>query len=256
VPILSISTLLLTVVYPFLFSYGGILVLTPDAKDLNLLLQSALLAITLSRLHDLVFSWSTGQPSPRRAFQAAIFAAPYHAISLLRLILPSWMGGYSSSSENAAPEAEGDVPGFWKRLGWWIIDPHTGACFSFLSAVGVALWRAIKDYDGLGGSVDKHQTALTLVLTVLWPSLLWLDFLSAALVPLQQLLLRPTQGLVAKREELLVRDHYTHVARPKQQVRTQGPFRTGKGAELMQGLAEVGWAAACVAVGMTTKLFA
>lgn len=256
VPVFALSTLLLTVVYPFLFSYGGILVLTPDAKDLNLLLQSALLAVTLSRVHDLVFSWSTGQPSPRRCFQAAIFAAPYHAISLLRLILPSWMGGYSSSSENAVPDAEGVAPGFWKRLGWWVIDPHTGACFSFLSAVGVALWRAIKDYDGLGGAIDKHQTALTLVLTVLWPSLLWLDFLSAALVPLQQLILRPNPGLVAKREELLVRDHYSHVARPKQQVRTQGPFKAGKGAEVMQGVAEVGWAAACVAIGMTTKLFA
>ena len=256
VPVFALSTLFLTVAYPFLFSYGGILVLTPDAQDLNLLLQSALLAITLSRVHDLVFSWSTGQPSPRRAFQAAIFAAPYHAIAILRLILPSWMGGYSSGVEQAVQEAEGATPGFWKRVGWWLIDPHTGACFSFLSAVGVALWRAIKDYDGLGGTVDRHQTALTLVLTVLWPSLLWLDFLSAALVPLQQLLLRPNNGLVAKREELVIRDHYSHVARPKQQIRTQAPFRTAKAAEALQGLSEVGWAAACVAIGLTTQLFA
>lgn len=82
-----------------------------------------------------------------------------------------------------------------------VIDPNSGVVLAFGSAFGVAIWRIVKDYER--GTVDRHQTArelgqesiapvkpeltqrclaVTALLTVAWPSLLWFEFLSAAIV--------------------------------------------------------------------------
>lgn len=178
-----------------------ILVLSPDLANLRILLVVTLVMVTLSRLHELVWSWSTGQPSPRRAFQAWIFGAPYQGVAILRMLLPVWLGGYARGSDldiNAASSTQ--RPPFIKRLGWLVIDPHTGMLVAFLSSVGVAIWRIVRDYER--GTVDDHQSAcesssnesletnslyvsaVTALLTVAWPSLLWLDFVFASVVPL------------------------------------------------------------------------
>ncbi|KAM0788644.1 hypothetical protein ACM66B_002747 [Microbotryomycetes sp. NB124-2] len=253
-PILSLLALLLATVYPFMFSYGGILVLTPDLVNLRVLLILALVAVVLNRLHELVWCWSTGEPSPRRALQAWIFGAPYQGVAILRLILPVWLGGYARGSDldiNAA--SLNKRPSAAKRIGWMIVDPHTGMMLAFLSSLGVAVWRIVKDYER--GTVDDHQTALTVLLTIAWPSLLWLDFCFAALVPFRCLLF-PSRLLTEPRDSFLIRDHYTSVARPKHNYKTAMPFKVNRLGEVLIGLVLVAWAVVAVCLAHFTDIFA
>lgn len=135
------------------------MVLTPSYAELNLLLQYTLAMVALDRLHEYVYTTSTGRPSPRRVFQAWIFKAPYQGISLALLILPSWLGGYSVPGSSLSGQGVEPVvrPGMAKRIGWLILDPHSGVAFSFLGSIGVCVYRAFKDYEH--GTVDANQTA-------------------------------------------------------------------------------------------------
>ncbi|KAK4056484.1 hypothetical protein OIO90_002331 [Microbotryomycetes sp. JL221] len=252
-PLVSLLALLLATVYPFMFSYGGILVLTPDLVNLQAMLVFALIMVILNRVHEIVWCWSTGEASPRRALQAWIFGAPYQGVAVLRLILPVWIGGYARGSDldiNAA--SLNQRPPVLKRIGWMIVDPHTGMMVAFLSSVGVAVWRIVRDYER--GTVDDHQTALTVLLTIAWPSLLWLDFVFAALVPFRCLLF-PSRLLTEPRDSFLIRDHYTQVARPKHNYKTATPFKVNRFGEVIVGLVMLAWAVVAVALAFTTNIF-
>ncbi|GAA5927984.1 uncharacterized protein JCM15063_006051 [Sporobolomyces koalae] len=254
-PIFSLLVVLLAYVYPFMFSFGGILVLTPNLRELNKLLQATLVMIVLQRLHELVWAWSTGLHSPRRAFQSWIFSAPYNAFAILRLILPRQLGGYARGTDLDINETIA-VPQrqvWWKRLIWFACDPHAGTMFAFCAAVGVAIWRIVKDYER--GTVDSHQTALTVLLTVAWPSLLWLEFVFAAFVPFVCLLF-PSRLLTEPRESFLIRDHYSSVARPKHHFKTAPPFKVYRAPEFIVGVFIVAWATVCVCVGELTDVLA
>ncbi|ORY91777.1 hypothetical protein BCR35DRAFT_316900 [Leucosporidium creatinivorum] len=253
-PILSVLALLFSAVYPFMFSFGGILVLTPNLDNLNLLLKSALIMLLLNRLHEFLWSWSTGQPSPRRIFQSWIFASPYQGVALIRMILPVWLGGYARGSDIDINAVSAQVrPSFAKRLGWLLIDPHTNIGASFLASVGVAIWRVVKDYEH--GTLTAYRPTVTVLLTFGWPSMLWIDFVFASIVPFTCLLF-PSRLLTEPRESFLVRDHYTSVARPKQPYKTAMPFRVHRGPEFLVGFLLVGWAIACVVVGEFTDVLA
>lgn len=178
-PIFSVLVVVLGFVYPFMFSFGGvrlqtsvirtseltilapqILVLTPNLSNLNRLLQMTLVMILLHKLHEALWCWSTGLPSPRRAFQAWCFAAPYQGIALLRLILPRRLGGYKqrTSDLDINPVISHPSRDPWhKRALWFIIDPLVGTAIAFTGALGVAVWRIVKDYEH--GTIDEHQTA-------------------------------------------------------------------------------------------------
>lgn len=156
-PFLSIIYTLLTMLFPFMFTYGGIMVLTPDLWHLNLLLQSTLIAVFTGILHGYIWAWATNLPSPRRNLQAWVFAGPYVVLGLVRLFLPRWLWGYARGAENdTAPNAP-KRPGPWKRIGLLAIDPHSGVIFSYLASIGVGIWRATRDFEL--GTVDRNQTA-------------------------------------------------------------------------------------------------
>lgn len=254
-PIFSLLVVILAYIYPFMFSFGGILVLTPNLRQLNRLLQATLVMLVLQRVHEFVWTWSTGLPSPRRSFQSWIFSAPYNAFAILRLILPRQLGGYARGSDLDINETIA-VPQrqvWWKRLFWFVCDPHAGTMFAFVAALGVAIWRIARDYER--GTVDPHQTALTVLLTVAWPSLLWLEFVFAAFVPFVCLLL-PSRLLTEPRESFLIRDHYSSVARPKHHFKTAPPFKVYRAPEFVVGVLVVAWALVCVLVGELTDVLA
>ncbi|GAA6060914.1 hypothetical protein JCM10212_003948 [Sporobolomyces blumeae] len=254
-PIFSLVVVLLAYVYPFMFSFGGILVLTPNLRQLNRLLEATLVMLIFQRVHEILWSWSTSLPSPRRAFQSWIFSAPYNAFAIVRLILPRKLGGYARGSDLdinetiAAPQR--DV--WWKRLFWFACDPHAGTMFAFLAALGVAIWRIAMDYER--GTVDSSQTALTVLLTVAWPSLLWLEFVFAAFVPFVCLLF-PSRLLTEPRESFLIRDHYSSVARPKHHFKTAPPFKVHRAPEFVVGTLILAWAIVCVCVAKLTDVLA
>ncbi|GJN89916.1 hypothetical protein Rhopal_002905-T1 [Rhodotorula paludigena] len=255
-PIFSVLVVLLGFVYPFMFSFGGILVLTPNLSNLNRLLQMTLVMIILHKLHEALWCWSTGLPSPRRAFQAWCFAAPYQGIALLRLILPRRLGGYKqrTSDLDINPVISHPSRDPWhKRALWFIIDPLVGTAIAFTGALGVAIWRIVKDYEH--GTIDEHQTALTILLTIAWPTLLWTEFLFASMVPFVCLLF-PSRLLTEPRESFLIRDHYSHVARPKHHFKTAPPFKVHRVPEFLTGTVVVSWAIVCVCVAKLTDVLA
>ncbi|GAA5893362.1 uncharacterized protein JCM6883_007642 [Sporobolomyces salmoneus] len=254
-PIFSLLVVILAYIYPFMFSFGGILVLTPNLRELNKLLQATLVMLVLQRVHEFVWTYSTGLPSPRRSFQSWIFSAPYNAFAIVRLILPRQLGGYLRGTDLdinetiAVPERQV----WWKRGLWFICDPHVGTMFAFVAALGVAVWRIARDYER--GTVDPHQTALTVLLTVAWPSLLWLEFVFAAFVPFVCLLF-PSRLLTEPRESFLIRDHYSSVARPKHHFKTAPPFKVYRALEFVVGVFIVAWAVVCVCVAELTDVLA
>ncbi|GAA5864193.1 hypothetical protein JCM1840_006696 [Sporobolomyces johnsonii] len=254
-PIFSVIVVLLAYVYPFMFSFGGILVLTPNLRSLDTLLLSTLIMTILQRTHEALWAWSTGLPTPRRALQSWIFAAPYNAWAIVRLILPRKVGGYARGSDLhinetiAVPEREP----WWNRVFWFCWDPHAGTMVAFLAAVGVAIWRIVKDYER--GTVDSHQTALTVLLTIAWPTLLWLEFVFAAFVPFLCLLF-PSRLLTEPRESFLIRDHYSSVARPKHHFKTAAPFKVHRAPEFLTGSLFVAWTIACFCVAKLTDVLA
>ncbi|BGO90549.1 hypothetical protein NBRC10512_005268 [Rhodotorula toruloides] len=255
-PIFSLICIILAYVYPFMFSFGGILVLTPSLSNLNRMLQVTLIMILLHKLHEVVWCWSTGLPSPRRAFQAWIFAAPYQGFALLRLILPRWLGGYKQRTSDIDINEVITHPirdPWYKRLGWFVLDPLVSTMFAFLGALGIAIWRIVKDYER--GTVDEHQTALTVLLTIAWPTLLWSEFLFASFVPFVCLLF-PSRLLTEPRESFLIRDHYSHVARPKHHFKTAPPFKVHRAPEFVTGTIVVAWAIVCVCVAKLTDVLA
>ncbi|BGP14888.1 hypothetical protein JCM10213_003756 [Rhodosporidiobolus nylandii] len=254
-PIFSLIVILSGYVYPFMFSFGGILVLTPNLHNLNHLLQSVLLMLLLSKLHEALWCWSTGQPSPRRSLQTWIFAAPYQGFALVRLFLPTKLGGYKRGTDLDINEviAHPEREAWYKRVFWFALDPHAGTMFAFLAALGVAIWRIAKDYER--GTVDEHQTALTVLLTVAWPTLLWLEFVFAAFVPFVCLLF-PSRLLTEPRESFLIRDHYSSVARPKHHFKTASPFKVHRAPEFVVGTLVVAWAVVCVCVAKLTDVLA
>ncbi|GAA5954985.1 hypothetical protein JCM3765_003152 [Sporobolomyces pararoseus] len=254
-PIFSLLVVILAYIYPFMFSFGGILVLTPNLRQLNQLLQATLVMLVLQRVHEFVWTWSTGLLSPRRSFQSWIFSAPYNAFAILRLILPRQLGGYARGTDLDINETIA-VPQrqvWWKRLFWFVCDPHAGTMFAFVAALGVAIWRIVRDFER--GTVDPHQTALTVLLTVAWPSLLWLEFVFAAFVPFVCLLF-PSRLLTEPRESFLIRDHYSSVARPKHHFKTAPPFKVHRAPEFVVGVFIVAWAVVCVCVGELTDVLA
>ncbi|GAA5851994.1 hypothetical protein JCM9279_007051 [Rhodotorula babjevae] len=255
-PLFSVVVLLLAYVYPFMFTFGGILVLTPNLSNLNRLLQVTLIMILLHKLHEAVWCWSTGLPSPRRVLQAWIFAAPYQGVALARLILPRRLGGYKARTSDldinevvAHPVREK----WYKRLGWAAIDPLVSTMFAFLAAFGVAIWRIVRDYEH--GTTDRHQALLTVLLTIAWPTLLWSEFLFASFVPFVCLLF-PSHLLTEPRESFLIRDHYSHVARPKHHFKTASPFKVSRAPEFVTGVVVVAWAVVCVCVAKLTDVLA
>ncbi|GAA5883218.1 hypothetical protein JCM16303_007310 [Sporobolomyces ruberrimus] len=254
-PIFSLLVVILAYIYPFMFSFGGILVLTPNLQQLNKLLQATLVMLVLQRLHEFVWTWSTSLPSPRRSLQSWIFSGPYNTFAILRLILPRQLGGYARGTDLDINETIA-VPTrqvWWKRAFWFVCDPHAGTMFAFVAALGVAIWRIARDYER--GTVDPHQTALTVLLTVAWPSLLWLEFVFAAFVPFVCLLF-PSRLLTEPRESFLIRDHYSSVARPKHHFKTAAPFKVYRAPEFVVGVLIVAWATVCVCVGELTNVLA
>ncbi|GAA5834224.1 hypothetical protein JCM11251_000575 [Rhodosporidiobolus azoricus] len=254
-PIFSVIMILLAYVYPFMFSFGGILVLTPNLTNLNHLLQATLLMLLLSKLHESLWCWSTGLPSPRRSLQTWIFAAPYQGFALVRLFLPRKLGGYRRGTDLDINEviAHPEREIWYKRVFWFALDPMAGTMFGFLAALGVAIWRIVKEYEH--GTVDEHQTALTVLLTVAWPTLLWLEFVFAAFVPFVCMLF-PSRLLTEPRESFLIRDHYSSVARPKHHFKTASPFKVHRAPEFISGTLVISWAIVCVCVAKLTDVLA
>lgn len=255
-PIFSLVMILLAYVYPLMFTFGGILVLTPSLTNLNHLLQATLVMIGLHKIHELLWTWSTGLPSPRRALQAWIFAAPYQGVALLRLALPARLGGYkqrTSDLDISTVVAHPQRPTGWVRFGWFVIDPLVSTMFAFLGAFGVAIWRIVRDHER--GTIDAHQTALTVLLTIAWPTLLWSEFLFASFVPFVCLLF-PSRLLTEPRESFLIRDQYTHVARPKHHFKTAPPFKVHHAPEFLTSTIVLSWAIVCVCVAKLTDVLA
>lgn len=136
--------------------------------------------------------------------------------------------------------------------------------------------------DQLELTLTSLLLAVTVLLTIAWPTLLWSEFLFASFVPLCVLfspslglqprpcsrltllprpprsvcLLFPSHLLTEPRESFLIRDHYSHVARPKHHFKTASPFKVSRAPEFVTGVVVVAWAVVCVCVAKLTDVLA
>ena len=69
-------------------------------------------------------------------------------------------------------------------------------------------------------------------------------------------LLFPSHLLTEPRESFLIRDHYSHVARPKHHFKTASPFKVSRAPEFVTGVVVVAWAVVCVCVAKLTDVLA
>lgn len=69
-------------------------------------------------------------------------------------------------------------------------------------------------------------------------------------------LLFPSRLLTEPRESFLIRDHYSHVARPKHHFKTAPPFKVHRVPEFLTGTVVVSWAIVCVCVAKLTDVLA
>ena len=157
--------------------------------------------------------------------------APFHAIAIIRsFILPRWLGGkvaaFSSSGSIKTDlnerHARFRAP-LLARLRVILVDCMAGMHLIYiifaLSAVTLSLTRAFV-YNDL--ATDYHhptkQNILVYLLThAAWPPVLWLILLVSCWVPIGYAINPPT---MPEREELLVRDPVTLVARPTAEAKS------------------------------------
>lgn len=69
-------------------------------------------------------------------------------------------------------------------------------------------------------------------------------------------LLFPSRLLTEPRESFLIRDHYTHVARPKHHFKTAPPFKVHHAPEFITSALVLSWAIVCVCVAKLTDVLA
>lgn len=66
----------------------------------------------------------------------------------------------------------------------------------------------------------------------------------------------PSRLLTESRELFLIRDHYTQVARPKQNYKTAAPFKVRRWPEFLVGTVVIAWAVTAVCLAEFTDVFA
>ncbi|GAA94458.1 glycosyltransferase family 2 protein [Mixia osmundae IAM 14324] len=217
-PLTSILALLATIALPVSLYLGQFTVTVLTVGELNFLLRSLFVSVLAERLHDLCFSLSSGQPTMRRKLQSLAFVASYDLIALFRALKPASKVYLITQDESVARQgpSERDVKArlplhlrsynvLFRGFAWIQLVIFAGV----LSSVIYACATAISAYAD--GSRTLHQTGLLLLLTALWPSMIWINVLAGCWAPISYIIFPPT---TPSRERLIHRDPITGIATP------------------------------------------
>lgn len=155
--------------------------------------------------------------------------APYDLVAILSSMIPT---SIRRQMPIESREREGTQDNMIVRLfkttfrdGAWM---HLVLICALFASVGVSLHATIE--RNLNGTYTLYQTGLVGLVTVFWPTLYTLDILFGLAVPFAYACFPPTPAF---REDLIIRDQYTAVARPKHDRRAIAPFRVRKAGEIV-----------------------
>jgi hypothetical protein len=224
---------------PVVLCSGGTLVAYTNDVQLRWQIRLCTISLLLTTINLVVSYLPSGYRLGRQEGISTIWMAPYHAITVIRsFILPSWLGGKSMSfsSSGSIKDALNERDALkraplHRRLKVIMIDcggiVHLIYVLFTLTAVILSAVRAFKQE----GKWNRLEYLLT---HIGWPPMLWVPMMHAALIPLRYAIWPPS---VPDREELLVRDPKTGVARPKEEWKNQRWTGTTHLQELMYTLA-------------------
>jgi hypothetical protein len=232
---------------PVVLISGGKLVAYTTYKQLQWQIRLCFMSLVFTRLNDWITYLPSGYRLAQRDSGAQIWMAPFHAITVIRsFILPSWLGGkamaFSSSgsikSELNERDASTRAPLF-RRLKVILWD-----CSVYLHLLYILFVIAAVAYSSIHGmrtSSSLHDLLVFLLTHAFWPPVLWIMCITGCWVPIKYAIWPPT---MPHREELLIRDEKTGIARPKEEWKRQR-FGTWGGA-----LREVQYSAVTVFTGI------
>lgn len=220
---ICLTITLLTI--PIVLISGGTLVAYASNHELRWQIRFAFTTLCLTRIHEFVAYIPSGYRLAQRDAAAHIWMTPYHSLTVLRsFLLPKWLGGrpmkFKSSGsikgELSEREPRSRAP-LWRRciVMLWNCECHLHLAYVLFMLVAVALScsRAItSDHP------EASWTLLYLLTHAFWPPVLWVICLTAFLTPLIYMVFPPD---MPDREELLVRDPKSGVARPKEYWKQQ-----------------------------------
>ncbi|KAG4027879.1 hypothetical protein MFRU_026g00600 [Monilinia fructicola] len=209
---------------PIVLVSGGQLVAYNNTEQLKWQIRFCFASLVLTRLNEWITYIPSGYRLAQRDAGAQMWMAPFHAKTIIMsFLLPSWLGGrpmaFSSSGSQKSDINERDPKtraGVFRRL--WVILWDC-QCYMhllyILFVIGAVTWSTVK---GLVIDADTNNTLkkkLVYLLThAFWPPMLWMLCITACFEPIRYAIWPPD---MPDREELLVRDPKTQVARPKEE---------------------------------------
>lgn len=205
---------------PVVLISGGQLVAFTSHTQLRWKIRLCFASLILSRLNEFVSFIPSGYRLAQRDAVAQMWMAPYHALAVIRgFFLPSWLGGrtmgFSSSGSIKSMINERDLntrAPLFRRLRVVLWDYNIWVHLLYGVFLVVAVFRST--VHGIVTNGTSNSRLMYLFTHAFWPPMLWLVALTASLTPLRYAIWPPN---MPDREELLVRDSKTGIARPKEE---------------------------------------
>jgi hypothetical protein len=202
---------------PVVLISGGQLIAFTSYTQLRWKIRLCFASLILSRLNESVSFIPSGYRLAQRDTVAQMWMAPFHALAIIRaFFLPSWLGGrtmgFSSSGSiisminERCPKIRAPL---FRRLKVVLWDYNLWMHLSYAIFLSVAIcWSTI---HGIVSDDDSNSRLMYLFTHAFWPPMLWLLALTASLTPIRYAIWPPN---MPDREELLIRDPKTGIAKP------------------------------------------
>jgi hypothetical protein len=205
---------------PVVLISGGQLVAFTSYTQLRWKIRLCFASLILNRLNEWVSFLPSGYRLAQRDTVAQMWMAPFHALSVIRgFLLPSSLGGrvmaFSSSgsikSELNERNPKTRAP-LLRRLKVVLWDHELWIHLSYAIFLLVAILRST--IHGITIHGNSNSKLMYLFTHAFWPPMLWLLALTGSLTPIKYAVWPPD---MPDREELLIRDPKTGIARPKEE---------------------------------------
>jgi Glycosyl transferase family group 2 len=209
---------------PVVLISGGQLVAFTNYGQLRWKIRLCFASLILSRLNEYVSFIPSGYRLAQRDTVAQMWMAPFHGLAVIRsFFLPSWLGGqtmgFSSSGSIKSMINERDPRSrapLFRRLKAVLWDYGLWMHLSYAIFLLLAIFRST--LHGIVNNSDAHSRLMYLFTHAFWPPMLWLFALTASLTPIRYAIWPPN---MPDREECLVRDSKTGIARPIEHWKTK-----------------------------------
>ncbi|KAH9819519.1 family 2 glycosyltransferase [Melampsora americana] len=202
---------------PLQFFSSAVLVPVLNKSQLvNLIQMSAMMLFAFS-LRDSIWCTRSSTPTFRRRLQTWAFVAPYDMITIMSRLNPFRSTRYINAPRVESPSArlKRIRRTTTKGLAWLHLSLAVAIAASVIYKIVILAMNRVK----MG---TTYQTGLLAVISgSFWPTLVFVDIWLGLLIPLTLAL---KSSRTPFREDLLIRDPFTMVARPKLTSRTYYPF--------------------------------